>query len=82
MSAVGGVVVPSCVVPYVTVKLPWGVRKTTTAPGMSSLRAVVSSRLCNAAWLIGFNPEPAVGAAVANPVDNPRTTPPSTTLVT
>ena len=58
-----------------------GVRKRTTTPGTSSSRAAASIRPCNAAWLIGFSPEPAIGAAVVDPVENPRTVPLSTTLI-
>src|SRR5205809_4770382 len=33
VSARGGLIVPSRVVPWVTVNSPWGVRRSTTAPG-------------------------------------------------
>ena len=37
VSALGGIVVPNSVVPWVTVKSPWGVRRRTTAPGNQEL---------------------------------------------
>jgi hypothetical protein len=55
VSVVGGIFVPSCVVPYVAVNSPWGVRRSTTAPGIRSSRAVASSIDCSADWLIGLS---------------------------
>src|SRR5436190_2765566 len=61
VSARGGLVAPSNVVPQVTVNSPWGVRKRTTAPGIRSSLAVVSTMVCSAAWSIGLSAdEPAV----------------------
>src|SRR6266496_426246 len=61
VSARGGLVAPSNVVPRVTVNSPWGVRKRTTAPGIRSSLAVVSTMVCSAAWSIGLSAdEPAV----------------------
>ena len=34
---------------------PWGVRKRTTAPGIRSSLAVVSTMVCSAAWSIGLS---------------------------
>src|SRR5438046_4004840 len=55
VSARGGLVAPSNVVPWVTVNSPWGVRKRTTAPGIRSSWAVVSTMVCSAAWSIGLS---------------------------
>ena len=55
VSARGGLLAPSNVVPYVTVNSPWGVRKRTTAPGIRSSLAVVSTMVCSAAWSIGLS---------------------------
>src|SRR5881396_4320927 len=61
VSARGGLIAPSNVVPWVTVNSPWGVRKRTTAPGIRSPLAVVSTMVCSAAWSIGLSAdEPAV----------------------
>ena len=68
VSARGGVVAPSVVVPEVTVNSPWGVRRTTTAPGTRSSLTAVSTVACSVAWSIGLSAgEPAVdaGGAVA-----------------
>ena len=37
------------------VNSPWGVRKRTTAPGIRSSLAVVSTMVCSAAWSIGLS---------------------------
>src|SRR5438477_13073869 len=50
VSARGGLTVPSRVVPWVTVNSPWGVRRSTTAPGTRSSLAVVAVMVCSAAW--------------------------------
>src|SRR6266480_2248021 len=55
VSARGGLIVPSRVVPWVSVNLPWGVRRSTTAPGTRSSLAVVFTILCSAAWSIGLS---------------------------
>ena len=55
VSALGGLVAPSNVVPELTVKSPWGVRNTTTAPGIRSSLAVVSTIVCSAALSIGLS---------------------------
>src|SRR5207247_7320923 len=55
VSARGGLVAPSNVVPWVTVNSPWGVRKRTTAPGIRSSWAVVSTMVCSAAGAIGLS---------------------------
>src|SRR5258707_717677 len=55
VSARGGLIVPSRVVPWVTVNSPWGVRRSTTAPGTRSSLAVVSTMVCSAAWSIGLS---------------------------
>src|SRR5438067_3793781 len=61
VSARGGLVAPSNVVPWVTVNSPWGVRKRTTAPGIRRSWAVVSTIVWSAAWSIGLSAdEPAV----------------------
>src|SRR2546421_11736899 len=61
VSARGGFLVFSWVVPVAAVKSPWGVRKRTTAPGIRSSLAVVSTIVCSAAWSIGLSAdEPAL----------------------
>src|SRR5437868_15285352 len=55
VSGRGGLIVPSRVVPWVTVNSPWGVRQSTTAPGTKSSFAVVSTMVCSAAWSIGLS---------------------------
>src|SRR5213595_4152281 len=55
VSGRGGLIVPSRVVPWVTVNSPWGVRRSTTAPGTRSSLAVVSTMVCSAAWSIGLS---------------------------
>src|SRR6266480_3004174 len=61
VSARGGFLVFSWVVPLAAVKSPWGVRKRTTAPGIRSSLAVLSTMVCSAAWSIGLSAdEPAV----------------------
>src|SRR5205814_7982516 len=55
VSGRGGLIVPSRVVSWVTVNSPWGVRRSTTAPGTRSSLAVVSTMVCIAAWSIGLS---------------------------
>src|SRR5215212_1576326 len=61
VSARGGVVVPSWVVPELTVKSSWGVRRSIMAPGTRSSRAVVSTMVCRAAWSIGLSADEPAG---------------------
>ena len=49
VSALGGLAVPSSVVPWVAMNSPWGVRTSTTAPGTRSSSAVESTTACSAA---------------------------------
>src|SRR6266480_4672429 len=80
VSARGGLVAPSNVVPWVTVNSPWGVRKRTTAPGIRSSWAVVSTMVCSAAWSIGLSAdEPAVEAGREHAAIR-RATPPTRKL--
>src|SRR5947208_14661677 len=55
VSARGGFLVFSWVVPVAAVNSPWGVRKRTTAPGIRSSLAVVSTKVCSAALSIGLS---------------------------
>ena len=69
MSARGGILAPSKVLPEVTVNSPWGVRNRTTAPGIRSSLAVVSTTVCSAARSICLSPgelavEPGTGVAL------------------
>src|SRR5881275_2763721 len=72
VSARGGLIVPSRVVPQVTVNSPWGVRRTTTAPGTRSSLAVFSTVARSAAWTIGLSagdPAEPGGDVTLTPVD-------------
>ena len=55
VSARGGTVAPSVVVPWETVNSPWGVDRMTAAPGTSNSAAVASTAAWSAAWSIGLS---------------------------
>src|SRR5687767_11910633 len=73
VSARGGVVVPSWVVPELTVKSPWGVRRSTMAPGTSASWANVDTVACRALRSIGLSADVLAmesGSAVARTPGN------------
>src|SRR5882724_12871963 len=75
VSAWGGVVAPSNVVPQVTVNSPWGVRKRTTTPGIRSSFAVVSTNVCSATLSIGLSADSCCLWHDESPVRDPSATP-------
>src|SRR5437773_1214022 len=75
VSARGGLVAPSNVVPWVTVNSPWGVRKRTTTPGIRSSLAVVSTMVCSAALSIGLSADGRGLWHDQSPVREPSATP-------
>src|SRR3982750_1047588 len=61
VSARGGVVVPSWVVPELTVTSPWGGRSSTMAPGPRSSGDVVPPRVGRAPWAMVLSADEPAG---------------------